>query len=379
MVPWRATRGRIRHAQCARLVRALRARPSAAPSWSRPRASATWPAVRCCASARTDSSPGSSRLVETRAARERRRDPPVHSAHRFPVASAGGPKPQKYFERFLAITAAAPARARHARWRRCRGARAARGARAERARGCARPRANSRRCAWALASASPTPILRTLRPCPQALPELFARAARARPRGRLRRRRAALRARLHHGLVSVGDQHPRRRLRRRRASSACGCRSRCWPRCAPRPAATSSVGARILAEECIEAGRAVSRRGILCRRAGGARDGLHFAVARRQIRRRAAAEGRAQPPIRTPGRAATNACRATIRTRPARMDAISRPRRGSAPRCARRATDTHRGRRRHSQFPAGRVSARGRAPATSSASRARRSPIRIGF
>ena len=57
-------------------------------------------------------------------------------------------------------------------------------------------------------------------------------AAERAQRGRLRRRRAPLRARLHDGLVPLGAEHARRRLRRRARAAACGSRSRSTPRCA---------------------------------------------------------------------------------------------------------------------------------------------------
>ena len=53
-----------------------------------------------------------------------------------------------------------------------------------------------------------------IRDLPRKLPGLFADAAWARTRGRLRRRRTALRARLHDGLVSVLAEHSRGRVRR---------------------------------------------------------------------------------------------------------------------------------------------------------------------
>jgi len=75
--------------------------------------------------------------------------------------------------------------------------------------------------------------LAAIRELPSQLPDLFAGAARA--RSGIRRRRAALCACLHHGVVSVGIEHTQRRLRRNAASagaaadrgvSACSHRSR---------------------------------------------------------------------------------------------------------------------------------------------------------
>ena len=68
-----------------------------------------------------------------------------------------------------------------------------------------------------------------IRELPQVLPGLFADAARRAREAGLRRHRAALRARLHDGLVPVGTEHARRRLRRiarrPRAASARGVRA----------------------------------------------------------------------------------------------------------------------------------------------------------
>ena len=86
-----------------------------------------------------------------------------------------------------------------------------RGARAWSRRGAAAqsrpssPRASSRRSTTATASASPTSTCRTSATCPRVLPGLFADAARPRARGRLRRRRAPLRPRLHDGVVPLAD------------------------------------------------------------------------------------------------------------------------------------------------------------------------------
>ena len=53
-----------------------------------------------------------------------------------------------------------------------------------------------------------------IRDLPRGAADAFRRCRRARRAGRVRRRRAALRARLYDGLVPVAHQHPRRRLRR---------------------------------------------------------------------------------------------------------------------------------------------------------------------
>ena len=60
------------------------------------------------------------------------------------------------------------------------------------------------------------------------------RGRKARGSRGLRRRRAALRPRLHHGVVSLAHQHARRRLWRHARTIGCGCRSRCWPKCGAR-------------------------------------------------------------------------------------------------------------------------------------------------
>ena len=105
-------------------------------------------------------------------------------------------------------------------------------------------RASSRISSAAIASASPTCTCRTSRELPRVLPGAVRRRRRARDDGRLRRRRAALRARVHDGVVPVGAQHARRWLRRlaraARAAAARGDRGRARAR---RPARSSSAAA----------------------------------------------------------------------------------------------------------------------------------------
>ena len=91
----------------------------------------------------------------------------------------------------------------------------------------------ARRSNSAIASASPTCSMRTFATCREVLPGLFADAAGARRAGGLRRRRAALRARLHDGLVPLAHQHARRRLRRLAREPRCAFRSKYSPQCAP--------------------------------------------------------------------------------------------------------------------------------------------------
>ncbi len=204
------------------------------------------------------------------------------------------PDPQKFFERFLAITdRASRARSAMPGAGRCGGPR--RGSRAlER-------RPNSRTCSRRdelealqfgyrervtdiAARAHPRSAAGAARP--------VRRRRRARRAGRLRRRRAALRARLHDGVVSLAHQHPRGRLRRlarepRPAAARGLCRG---PRAAS--ARSFAVGCRFLADECIDGGSDVDDArsfGVAFARAG-----MDFlsTVARRQIRRRQAAGGR---------------------------------------------------------------------------------------
>ena len=215
---------------------------------------------------------------------------------------------------------------------------------------------------------------------PQVLPELF------RTPRRVRAREAGFDGvELHyahaytHGLVPVGDQHARGRLRRHaRASRALAARGigggarrdrRGFRRRRADPGGGMHRG-RLDGVGC----------GILRRRAGGGRDATSFPSHAAASSTTRSSQKWAPRPIRTPDRAAMNACRATTRTRigpygrnlePAARD----PRRGAC----RRAIEHPGGRRRNSQFPAGGSRARARAPATSSASPARRSPILTGF
>ena len=199
---------------------------------------------------------------------------------------------------------------------------------------------NGRRCNSAIASASPTCSLPHIRDLPQVLPGLFADAAARAEAGRLRRRRAALRARLHDGVVSLAHQYARRRLWRRAAKIACACRSRSLPRCARRVGKKFAVGCRFLAEECIDGGSDVERRG--CISASPSR-----APAWISSRPRAAASSTtpssrpsAPPPIPIPGPAATNACRNSSPTSAGRSAATPSRRRRSARRSATPAAQT---------------------------------------
>ena len=62
-------------------------------------------------------------------------------------------------------------------------------------------------------------------------------------RGWIRRRRAALCACVHHGVVSLRAEHPRRRLRRIGAGASAACPSKCSSASAPKSAATTRSAA----------------------------------------------------------------------------------------------------------------------------------------
>ena len=148
------------------------------------------------------------------------------------------------------------------------------------------------------------------RPARSVLPGTLRRRRRARRSRGVRRRRAALRARLHHGLVPLGAEHPRATAtaatrENRVAPAARGLRARC----ARASAIASSVGCRFLADECIDGRQPAST----TRSTSASRS---RAPAWTSSRCRAAASSRtrssrrsARPPIPTPGRAATSACR----------------------------------------------------------------------
>ncbi len=153
-----------------------------------------------------------------------------------------------------------------------------------------------------------------IRDLPAALPPLFAGGGAARASGGFRRRRVALCARLHDGLVSLAHQHARRWLRRfARESAASAVRG--FRRGAARALMTDSS---LVADTC---------GGMRQRR----KDGRRYARHRRRLRQgrdgfsldcRAAANSttrRGRPsaprPIPIPARAATNACRNISQTR----------------------------------------------------------------
>ena len=132
----------------------------------------------------------------------------------------------------------------------------------------------------------------------------------ARARGRLRRRRAALRSRLHDGVVPVGAQHAATtRLRRRSRRRACACRARCSRRRAPRPR-DAYRRRRAPAGRRGRPGRLhLRRRGGVRRRARARGRRLPVAVGGRQVRGRAPAAKRGRrPPTRTRARAAPRPC-----------------------------------------------------------------------
>ena len=89
-------------------------------------------------------------------------------------------------------------------------------------------------------------------------PASIARAVRrggaARQACRLRRRGAALRSRLHHGVVPVRDQSTARTATAARVKVACACRWRSISAAREAVGADYALGCRFLAEECIEGG-----------------------------------------------------------------------------------------------------------------------------
>ena len=204
------------------------ARP--ASSSSRPPASATCRAGRSCASATTASCPACGAWSKAVRSASGGRTRLFIQLIDF-LAVRRRPEAKKFFERFLAITDRAPRRA----WamRRCSDAAVRERLRAldedelKRVLDAAGvgsaalrlPRARHRRGA----AAHPRAAAGAARP--------LRRGRRARGRRGLRRRRAALRPRLHDGVVPLAHEHARRRLRRHARTSGCGCRSRCSPRC----------------------------------------------------------------------------------------------------------------------------------------------------
>ena len=211
------------------------------------------------------------------------------------------------------------------------------------------------------------------------LPGLFADAAERARRSRLRRRRAALRARLHDGVVPVAPEHARRRLRRIARRTGCGCRSRSSTRCA-RGWARSAWSAAACSPT--RRSRAASeRRGRAFLRASSSR-----APGSTSSRSRAAASSR------------TRSSRGSARsaypyTGPSGFECMPTaiadergpfgrnvPRRRRDPRrpARRGPRDAGRGRRRHQLVRPGRGDPRRAARPTSSAPRASRSPIPTG-
>jgi hypothetical protein len=144
------------------------------------------------------------------------------------LAIRGGPSPRSYFARFLRSRrpprGVSPASAP----RRRRGRPRARDAspRCDDARCVLSRRASSRPGAFGARERVTDLHLPHVAELPRVLPGLFADAAAARAGRRLRRRRAALRARLHDGVVPVADQHAPRRLRRLARENRLRCRSR---------------------------------------------------------------------------------------------------------------------------------------------------------
>ena len=368
-------RRRLGHAERARLVRALRARAARAPWSSRPPAFATFRAARCCASATLASCRACAALVDA-------------------VRRASGGETRLFIQLidFLSDPAAAGSaqvlralprhhrraspRARHGRMRTeapcVRGSPSSTtseleqvldaprigGAATGRSRARHRHRAAAHRRAAAGAAA------------------LFSRRRRAGARSRVRRRRAALCACLHHGLVSVGDQHAHRWLwrlaRRARAAAARGAGCACAPR------------GRGLRGRLPHAHRGVHRRRLdvadadsspAARRGG---DRLHLAVARRQIRRCAGSRkvgAAAYPYTGHSGYECMPSYYSDAQGPFGRNLAagIADPR----PPARRRISDADRRRGRHSQLRAGRSGARG-GHADIVGLPARRLPIRTG-
>jgi hypothetical protein len=345
--------------------------------WSRRPASATCRAGRCCASATTASCPACA--TGRHGARTQRRPHAAPAADpRLPVDQAPAEK-AKFFARFLP-SPDAPRAVRDSLRRR-------RGADEARARARS-PTATTTRCAQLLTPREFRDYAfghreRGERPAPAARARTAARAARpvrrrrgARARRRLRRRRAALRPRLHDGVVPVATNvrddgyggSPQR---------ACGCRSRCSPRCA-RASGRLRVGARFLGDEVIAGGSPLDD--AIAHGVAFARAGLRLPVDQqgRQVRRRQAAERRrGRVSVHRPVRPRVHA------------DGAQRRARAVRPQRAARRRDPRRGARRRPHHAGGhrrRASATSRrwrrscsaAKRTSSRRRGRASPIRTG-
>ncbi len=104
MVPWRATDDGLVTPDVIDWYRALRRRSRPACSWSRPPASATSRAARCCASATIASCRGLRELVAAVREASRRAHAPVHPADRLPRRSGAARPRDKYLARFLRVT-----------------------------------------------------------------------------------------------------------------------------------------------------------------------------------------------------------------------------------------------------------------------------------
>ena len=112
------------------------------------------------------------------------------------------------------------------------------------------------------------------------------------PRGGLRRRGAALRARLYHGVVFIGHQFPHGRLRRRREQRVRLPLEVLEAACAARSARISPSARGFWPKNASTSGSDRDGCRILRRKARRARLRFHFAVARRKVRRRTPAEHR---------------------------------------------------------------------------------------
>ena len=348
MVPWRATDDGFVTPDVHRLVRPLRRGPARRDRRRGDRHPRRAERARCCASATTASSTGCAKLVDGVQRGERRRDAAVHPADRLPARSAAARRAtssSRASSRSTERHREALARIRDdERWLRAPDDEVR--ARARRA----RPTTSCRRVLDArelealergyrerVTDIAPAAHRAS---CRSVLPDAVRRRRGARARRRLRRRRAALRARLHDGVVPLGAEHARRRLRRLarepRAAAARGRSPRCARASAPR-------GRRLpLPRRRGDRGRQPRRRrGVVRRRARARRPRLPVALARAASSRTRSSRRSARPayPYTGPTRLRVHADDLLRRARPVRAQRAARRRR-SAPRCAPPASTT---------------------------------------
>ena len=131
-----------------------------------------------------------------------------------------------------------------------------------------------------------------------------------------------------------------------RWKTGCGCRSRCSGEVRARTRPDFAVGCRFLADECIEGGSDVRRRGLFRRCNLRKPEWISSRPRAAASSTTPSSRASAARPIPIPGRAATNACRNTFPTSAGRSAATSMPPRRSARRSVPKAC------RRRSSAPA---------------------------